>query len=369
MESDSPKAALARIPLLLFLALPWCAGESVFAEGKAQNETNRTNPPVRQFSGLLTFTLENDLFLYSGDDNYTAGTGLSWVSDDVAAYGERRFERRVARAFGFLPKVCDDGYRTFVSFTLGQEMYTPTDIEAPVPPPDQQPYAGVLFVDSSVYAHGPRSMFEYSLRLGCVGPCSGADSTQRVIHGWVGSPIPQGWDYQLDNEPILNLGYQYHHRIVRAAHHDLALQAGAGLGNYYIGGNFGGVFRAGWALPDTYSTASLRTGGASRFAGLDTPPGRRWRAFGFVGLEVYGVARFLPTDGNTFRESPSVDRGDVIGALATGLAFGRGPVLVTWTRNSIAGFNDLPDSRAQDFGTIMLSFYVGRRHGKTDPES
>jgi hypothetical protein len=206
-------------------------------------------------------------------------------------------------------------------------------------------------------------MHGYSLRVGCVGPCSGAEQAQRRIHEWIGSPIPQGWDHQLANEPIFNIDYQFHRRIARRSHHDLALQAGGGLGNYYTGGNFGLIARAGFALPDTYSAASLRTGGASRFAGIDTPPGRRWRAFAFVGAQVYGVARFLPTDGNTFRDSPSVDRGDVIGALATGVAVGRGPVLLTWTRNTIAGFNTLPDSRAQDFGTIMLSFYLGAGRG------
>ncbi len=328
--------------------------------GDAKPEPEVAGPADSRFSGVLTTYYENDVF-FRNDDNYTAGVGVSWVSDEVGSYGPERFERRFVDAFSFLPKIGEDGYRGFASFTLGQEMYTPTDIESPVPPPDQQPYAGVLFLDSSVYAHNPRAMYEFKLRVGCVGPCSGAEQVQRTIHDWIGSPIPQGWDHQLSNELLLNFGFQFHRRSMRRDHQDLAIQVGGELGNYYTGANAGAVYRVGFGLPDTYSAASLRTGGASRFVGADRPPGRKWRAYLFVGVEVFGIARFLPTDGNTFADSPSVDRSDFVGSLATGFALGRGPLTLSWTRNTIEGFNDLSESRSQDFGTLMFSYYCGRR--------
>jgi hypothetical protein len=347
-----------RIALALSCAL-FGAATRAGDDPAARPDTARTDP---RFSGVLTAYYENDVF-FKNDDNYTAGVGASWVSDDVATYGPKRFERRVVNAFSFLPKIGDDGYRGFASFTIGQEMYTPTDIDAPVPPPDQQPYAGVLFLDSSVYAHGRRAMYEFKLRVGCVGPCSGAEQVQKRIHEWIGSPIPQGWDHQLSNELLLNFGFQFHRRSMRRDHQDLAIQAGGELGNYYTGANVGAVYRVGFGLPDTYSAASLRTGGASRFVGSDRPPGRKWRAYLFAGVELFGIARFLPTDGNTFVDSPSVDRSDFVGALATGIVVGRGPLLLSWTRNTVEGFNDLSESRSQDFGTLTFSYYHRRRSG------
>lgn len=311
-------------------------------------------------SGSLTFFLENDLFLRLGDDNYTAGNGVSWVSVDVATYGPTRFERRVANAASFLPRMGEERFRDFVSFTLGQEMYTPNDIESSVPPPDEQPYAGVLFVDTGVYAHGRVSMHGYTLRVGCVGPCSGAAEAQRRIHRITGSPMPQGWDYQLKNELLLNASYQYNRRVARRRHQDLAVQAGGSLGNYYTGGNFGVVYRVGYHLPDTYSVASLRTGGASRFVGPGVPSSG-WRGHVFIGFQVFGIARFLPTDGNTFRDGPSVDRDNFVGNLATGFVIGHGRWGVSWTRHTLTGFNELSGSRSQDFGTITLSYHFGRR--------
>ena len=65
-------------------------------------------------------------------------------------------------------------------------------------------------------------------------------------------------------ELLLNLGFQFHRRSMRRDHQDLAIQAGGELGNYYTGANVGAVYRVGFGLPDTYSAANLRTGGASR---------------------------------------------------------------------------------------------------------
>jgi hypothetical protein len=58
--------------------------------------------------------------------------------------------------WAFLPFVSDEGYATYASWTLGQEMHTPDDIRNPIPPEDDQPYAGVLYVDSLLYARKER---------------------------------------------------------------------------------------------------------------------------------------------------------------------------------------------------------------------
>jgi hypothetical protein len=133
--------------------------------------------------GALTVTLENDTFSGS-DNNYTNGLGLSWVSNAIDIYDERSFVRRWGQFWSFLPFVGNDGYRTYVSWSVAQEMHTPDDIEDPDPPLDDQPYAGILYLDNNVYAKGERWTHAWQLRVGVVGPSSQAETCRNGSTTW-----------------------------------------------------------------------------------------------------------------------------------------------------------------------------------------
>ncbi len=145
------------------------------------------------YGGSLTLTVENDTWTGS-DNNYTNGVGISWVSDDLDIYDDKSFVRKWGRFWAFLPFVSDDGYTTYAAWSLVQEMHTPDDIEDPNPPEDDQPYAGVLYVDNLLYARRERWAHAWELKLGVVGPASGAEDTQKWFHDLIGSDEPQGWD-------------------------------------------------------------------------------------------------------------------------------------------------------------------------------
>ena len=312
----------------------------------------------------LTVFLENDLFI-GFDSEYTSGVGVSWGSGNAETYGPRHLITKLDKMLSFLPRIDDKDFTTLFTFTLGQEMYTPKDISSPIPPPDDQPYAGILFLDSAAFAHSEDFMHEYSLRIGCVGPCSGAEQSQRRIHEWIDAPIPQGWEYQLDNELLLNAGYQYHRNLVRkrpkrSLGYDSSISLGGALGNYYTGANASLVARAGFGLPSSYGNATLRTGGSSQFVGAAPDPGEGWRVFAYLGVNGFAVARFLPTDGNTFEDSPSVDRNTLTGMISGGFVIGYRNFKATWAMNHMAGFNDDQDSRANDFGSVTVTIFFQR---------
>ena len=111
---------------------------------------------VAPYRGALTVTVENDVATGS-DNNYTNGIGLSWVSNATNTYDEKSFVRRWGDVWSFLPFVGKDGYRTYVAWSFAQEMHTPDDIKIANPPLDDQPYAGVLYLDNIVYAKGERA--------------------------------------------------------------------------------------------------------------------------------------------------------------------------------------------------------------------
>jgi Uncharacterized protein conserved in bacteria (DUF2219) len=154
----------------------------------------------------LTVTGENDV-LTNSDNNYTNGGAISWVSSDLDTYDSDSFVSKWASFWKFLPFVDDDGYKTYEAWSLVQEMNTPDDIQDPNPPEDDQPYAGVLYVDSLLYARKERWAHVWQLRVGVVGPASQAEEVQNKVHDLIGSDEALGWDTQLPNEPVINIGY------------------------------------------------------------------------------------------------------------------------------------------------------------------
>lgn len=325
--------------------------------------TDEAAPP-QPFIGSLSFYFDNDVI--TGNDNrYTGGLGLVWTSAPTETYGEKNLHRRIARFFSFLPTVGNEGYRSYVQFRLGTEMYTPTDIKSPEPPPGDHPYAGVIYIDSSLFSVSRISSHQFTLRLGFVGPATGADGFQKWIHEIIDSPIPKGWDTQLKNEPIVNLFYQYNRRLLRRAPPDrfgldFAWNGGAGVGNYYIGANLGLLGRIGYRLPDNYGVTPL-LGGAESLVGVE-PARKKFGIYAFLSVDSFGVIRWLPTDGNTFQESREGNRDDWFLSLSGGLVLRYSRLLLSYRYHGIAGLQDPENFKTEnrnDFGTLLLTVFLG----------
>jgi lipid A 3-O-deacylase len=329
-----------------------------FAATPAQDAEESPDP--RPHRGILTLTLENDVFLRQ-DSQYTHGLAFTWTTTDVGTLGERSFFKKMLGAVRFLPTFGDDDRGKYATVRFGQEMYTPSDISDPDPPLEEQPYAGILSLDTGVHSRSARSLHDWILRLGIVGPVSGAEQMQRLIHEILGTKLPQGWDTQLSNEFLLNLDYRYRHRLHRTAGptgfgHDSTLSTGGGFGNYYIGASAGINVRVGWCLPETYGTARVR-GNQSGMVGWQRPPGGRWRVYLQAGVEAYAVARFLPTDGNTFTDSRSADRDGWFVLVDVGPVISRGRFHAEYTYTAtIGGTDSTLWSRDQDYGVVTLSW-------------
>jgi hypothetical protein len=294
----------------LWLSVPRCA---VAAE-PADSSTSALTPALREWA--VSFQWENDTF--GGTDRfYTDGislgvshTGPSWM-DPLA---------------NWLP--WGDGRRT-VGYDLSQGMFTPDDTDLSVPDPDDRPYAGILTVGLTLHVEKDRSYHGLKFVTGVVGPWSLAEETQRFVHELIGSDVPKGWDYQLENEPILNLAYEYRHKFDLAGDRQRwslqALPLGGGwLGNMLIQGQVGGLIRAGYNVPDDFGPTLVRGMG-------HMPPPRRdaerpsksdW------GFSVYGgsvanlVLRDITLDGNTFEDSPSVDKKFFVPMAGAGMSVG-----------------------------------------------
>ena len=204
----------------------------------------------------LTITGENDV-LTNSDNNYTNGGAISWVSSDLDTYDSDSFVSKWARFWKFLPFVDDDGYKTYEAWSLVQEMNTPNEIQDPNPPEDDQPYAGVLYVDSLLYARKERWAHVWQLKVGVVGPASQAESVQKKFHDLIGGDEPLGWDTQLPNEPVINIGYTGSYlaasgHMGRSAEWRIVPVGTVGVGNYFTGVGAGVYGEVGWNLVDAF---------------------------------------------------------------------------------------------------------------------
>ena len=315
----------------------------------------QTTAPYR---GAWTATLENDTFTGS-DNNYTNGLGVSWVSNAIDTYEKESFVRRWGDFWSFLPFVGKDGYRTYVAWSLAQEMHTPDDITIPDPPKDDQPYAGVLYLDNTIFAKKDRWVHAWQLRVGVVGPAAQGENVQKWIHELTDSDEPMGWDTQLPNEPVVNVGYTGTYLLAqgdlgKSASWRVVPVASAALGNYFTGAGLGIYGEVGWNLVDALGGTALRQGfNTASTAGVG--PVNGWSVSLSGGLMGYGVVHYLPLDGTVFSDSRSVGSKPFIGLATLGLSVRyRGfPFFLGRTY-----FTDTFDTerRRPEFGTLSLSW-------------
>jgi len=277
----------------------------------------------------FTFYLENDVF--SGTDReYTNGIKLTWISQDLRDY---RADTRVPRwsypIIEHLPFVNEPGFQRNISLSIGQNMYTPEDTAMREPIEDDRPYAGIAYLAVGFHSKNRRRMDTFEIDLGIVGPHSYAEKTQKIVHDWIGSARPQGWQHQLKDEPILNLFYERKWKLMkldwgRGLACDLIPHVGCFLGNAITGANFGGQIRFGWNLPNDFGTFLIRPGSDTN-APVDEQDPRFFPGFHrfgihlLAGLDARAVARNIVLDGNTFQDSHSVEKRPFVANFIVGV--------------------------------------------------
>lgn len=341
---------IKQIPVLVLACL---LAEPALAQQAPLNTTLETiDAPKRIWpdeDGIITIAYENDLFA-GNDNNYSNGVRASYISPESKPWEALS---RLANAVPFFP----DNTHTRWSFALGQNIYTPNNINLPNPPLDDQPYAGWLYGSAGIIADTEKTLDTFQITAGMVGPASGAQQTQKFIHKIIDSPKPQGWEYQLHNEPGLVLTYQRKWRNLYASTplgfgFDLSPSVGANLGNIYTDAGVGFVARFGQDLPSDYGPPLIRPS----LAGSDFfIPSRRFGWYFFGGVDGNVIGRNIFLDGNTFRDSRSVDKNILVGGAQAGLALTFGGMRLAYTQ--VFRTDEFKTQRsANQYGALTASF-------------
>ncbi len=258
-----------------------------------------------------SFTIENDLFIASGEDSYYSdGLRLSFMIDSFDEFNDDNSPRWMRQLFGNMSLIHDQGYIRSSSYGIGQVIVTPADISVPAPQPDDLPYAGLLYGFYTLQGRTDQHAEAVTVLAGIVGPWSLAEDTQKLIHKLTNSQEPQGWDYQLKNEPVVNLTYNYGYLLYSTRWQNQWDMQFLGSGSLYLGNLIsGGTLNivAFLGQQDSYNSLNFRSDILLRSnfqAGGTHRSG--FYIFGGTGVDTYWHNIFL--DGNSFRDGPSVEK-------------------------------------------------------------
>ncbi len=277
-------------------------------------------------SSRVTVIEENDSVIFGDSDKYyTQGLEFVYLGPDVEV------DRGWIGPFNLLGDLgpFDAAGAGEVSrryeILLGQSMFTPKDTASEDPDPDDRPYAGWLYGGVGLIQDTDRRRLDHlELLAGIVGPDAFGKTTQNDYHQFLGVDESRGWDEQLHNEPGVMLSYERKWRFLQPIGGGFAVDAipelGITVGNVMDYVQAGGMLRFGKNLEADYGPQRIRPAlsGTSYFNSdyLDGPFG----FYFFVGTQGRAVARNAFLDGNTFRDSRSVDSEALVGDLSGGLA-------------------------------------------------
>ena len=164
-------------------------------------------PDAHDHGWILRF--DNDL-LRPGerDRDYTFGVAFTRVADD-AVEGPRWLARALDWTDGLLgvPRAPAGDSR---AFELGLQLFTPDDLTAEEPLPDDRPYANLLYAASSRLTQDAahRAVYQSTLTVGVLGlPVVGR--MQRALHDLLDNPLPSGYDHQISDggEPTFRYAF------------------------------------------------------------------------------------------------------------------------------------------------------------------
>ena len=295
----------------------------------------------------ITFTVDNDLFIAS-DDGYTNGLYGSWYYFD-------RGDKQPKPSWLVWPlKWSMPNKNSEISvdaYSIGQSMYTPKDILATNPDPDDIPYAGLLFLNNTYLVSYGSYADSISTTIGIVGPASGAEGMQKWIHEISNSDIPQGWDYQLDNEIVFKFtrARMWRNWVSDNGHFDFLSGADIGIGTLESSVNAGFTLRAGDQLSVSHISGFLIPSRTSNFVAANNG----WFAYFMLGGSL--LANQIIIDGNTYRDSRSIEHDNIHLIVTSGLAFSWDNLSITLAYADMSYSNDKISS-ATRFGTLTVGW-------------
>jgi len=316
----------------------------------------------------FTFFQENDI--YTGSDrDYTNGTRISWISPDLSSF--RDDPRLPSWSHGLidaLPFTDGESFLKTVSLSVGQNIYTPEDIDGIRRPGKDRPYAGISYLAFGFHSRNTRVMNTWEYSVGIIGPHSYAEDMQKAVHEWTNSDSPNGWEDQIRDEPILNVFYDRKWRIApkhepTGLSYDAIPHAGCAVGNALTEVTIGGQVRMGRNLPNDFGTLPIQPASDTNAPFDEQDPrlsegSRRFSSVhAFVSVDTYAKLWDITLDGNFLRRGngSEVDKEPFVAQLAGGIGITTGRFKITYAYVTRTREYETQNKR-QAYGAVTVSY-------------
>ena len=363
-----------RFPYLLFLliSLGWAnlalaqntqgteapANQTVINYPVNAEETTKRAPAI----ATLVLYFENDLF-YDTDKYYTNAVQMRLISPPLKSLADNNiFPDALDKVLDHSEWIQDNTLQYNLSTGFGQIIYTPEDTDTKELQKDDRPYAGHLYGFLSIHAKKQYLMDTAELRLGIVGPSALGEQSQNETHRFRGFETAKGWQHQLKDEPTVGLTWTRNYRLNHEAVHngwnwDALPYHSLTAGNALTQAAVGVELRYGYNLSGSFASSQIRHG-----SGIDAPLEDDERAqnasklgyYIFTGVEGRAIARNIFLDGNTWKDSHSIDKKTFVGEVNIGAAIIYDGIRIAY--NHVYKTEEFEgQSEGQQFGSITLS--------------
>jgi lipid A 3-O-deacylase len=316
-----------------------------------------TLPEFHFRHSTLSIVSENDKYFAGTDRHYTNGFKLTWLGE-TDLNRSKEFVQIAARLIPWMDPEHQD-WRYKVGSTLGHNTYTPVDTDTATLLPNDRPYAGWLYGSILLHAQLENQLRLVELSFGIIGPSALGEQVQNSWHDVIDVPHAEGWDNQLHDEPGLQLSWERRYRTWQwtgtagpPLGADLVFRHGVTLGNVAIHVAGGALLRLGWRMPADFGADLIRPGGGNSVNGSGS---QRFSAYVYASGEVRLVGRDIFLDGNTWRDSHSVDKRPVVADFSLGFVLHWPRFQLAYTQNYRTK-DFYGQARRDVFGSVGLSF-------------
>jgi hypothetical protein len=239
----------------------------------------------------------NELSITSINDNYAPPFKDRYFSNGFNITFSRAIQGR------FLRKKTESGLseKSIIRFGIAHEIYTPKNITERNPLSYDRPYAGYLFAKFSVDSFWEsRNGLRLAFIAGIIGPKAGGGRVQSWWHSLFSLKKPEGWENQISNVPVFNLGLMHQRSWLQFQRFDVISTTGAEVGTGFNNLSAGALVRTGDIKPIDHSaiTASMPGGGTA--SGNQE---NEW--YFFLGAKNSFVLHNTLIEGNLFHPSKS----------------------------------------------------------------
>lgn len=304
----------------------------------------------------LQIYIENDSVGNGTDRYYTNG-----IKFGGGVNADRVIDRLLQTpARSALERISDHLGEVHVGLFLGQNLYTPQRITVSQPQPFDRPWAAWLYVGGVAQSVLGNRLQTVELDLGMIGPAALGKPVQTEWHKLVDADIPQGWGNQLRNEPGVLLAYLEKWRYGPTTGVQAVPHFGVTVGNVMTLARAGGIVRFGQNMsgfgPDTIEPGGAMLQRTRLTDSQSRDGGHEW--YLFAGVDARAVARNIFLDGNTFRDSASVDKRAFVYDFKAGFSMRIAPVRVSLThvQRSPEFSTPLGKSGVQRFQSLNVSW-------------